>query len=96
MVEKIVLFEFLVAAIAVNIYPLMYACRPWHATAAGRALMVKAIGNVILVDMSVAVLVLGPDYPGRDYVRIIGLAFFTVGIWYLLIVLYRTPRLPRD
>jgi hypothetical protein len=35
--------------------------------------------------------VFGPDYPGRDFIRFIGLTLFAGGMWYLLIVLLRTP-----
>lgn len=96
MVETIVLVELVIAAVACNVYPLVYAFRPWRATNAGRALMVKAIGNVILVDLSVALVIFGPEYFGRDLARIVGLGFFATGVWYLLIVLLRTPRQPRD
>ena len=57
--------------------------------------MVKGIGNMILLDMIVAGLI-WPDYPGRDVVRVIGMTFFTAGLWYLLAVLLRTPRIPLD
>ena len=94
MVDGVVMFLFLAAAFAANVYVLVYAFRPWRATAAGRALMVKGIGNMLLLNMIVVALV-WPDYPGRDFVRVVGMIFFTAGIWYLLIVLLRTPRPPR-
>lgn len=95
MSDIIVLCLFLAAGVAVNAYVLVYLTRPWWTTNAGRALMVKAWGNVILVDLALATLILGEDYPGRGVIRVIGMAAFTVGVWYLLIVLVRTPRPPR-
>lgn len=81
----------LVAAVAANIYVAVYLTRPWWTTAAGRALMVKAWGNVIVLDLTAAVILFG-DYPGREWIRAVGLWIFAAGLWYLLIVLVRTPR----
>lgn len=79
-----------IAAVAVNIYPFVYLTRPWWVTPAGRALMVKAWGNLILIDMSVAFVLWG-EYAGREYVRAIGMTVFAAGMVYLLAVLLRTP-----
>jgi putative copper export protein len=79
------------AGIAANTYVIVYLTRPWRSTPAGRALMVKAWGNVILIDMALAAGVFGHNYPGRDLIRLIGLTLFAGGMWYLLIVLLRTP-----
>ena len=80
-----------VAAAAVNIYPFVYLARPWWVTPAGRALMVKAWGNLILIDMSVAFAIWG-DYTGRYLVRAIGMTVFAAGMVYLLVVLLTTPN----
>ena len=84
----------IIAGVAVNLYPLVYLTRPWYTTAPGRALMVKAWGNLILVDLSLALYIFGEDYPGREFIATIGLAVFASGVWYLLIVLLRTPGWP--
>lgn len=84
-----------IAAVAVNSYVLVYLTRPWWTTAAGKALMVKGWGNVILIDLFIAVMVFG-DYPGREWIRFAGLTVFDIGVWALLIVLIRTPRRRRD
>jgi tellurite resistance protein TehA-like permease len=78
-------------AIPVNIYPIVYARRAWYVTAPGRALMTKAIGNLILVDLIGAVVLFG-DYEGRELLRTIGSIIFGTGVWYLLIALLRTPH----
>lgn len=90
--DPIVTVLVVIAAVAVNVYPLLYLTRRWWVTAAGRAVMVKAWGNLILIDMALAVLIFGADYPGRDVVRVVGMTVFTVGVWYLLVVLLRTPK----
>lgn len=95
MSDTIVLVLFLAAGVAVNAYVAMYLTRPWWTTSAGRALMVKAWGNVILIDLALATLIFGEDYPGRSVIRVIGMAAFTTGVWYLLIVLIKTPRYER-
>lgn len=81
-----------VAAVPVNAYPLVYATRPWYITGAGRALMVKAVGNMILIDLALATAMLGQDYPGRDVFRAVGFTVFTIGVWYLFVVLLKTGR----
>lgn len=96
MSDTIVLVLFLAAGVAVNAYVALYLTRPWWTTNAGRALMVKAWGNVILIDLALATLIFGEDYPGRAVIRVIGMAAFTTGVWYLLIVLVRTPRYDRS
>lgn len=75
---------------AANLYPLFYAFRPWRSTPQGRALMVKAISNVILLDMAAAVLVFG-DYAGRETVRVAGFALLFLGINYLFVSLLTAP-----
>ena len=76
--------------IPVNLYPVFYLFRPWRPTEQGRALMVKAWGNALLIDMRIATVTLGDDYPGRDVVRAVGFALFAVGNWLLLIALLRS------
>ena len=76
-----------------NLFPVVYAFRPWRVTIEGRALMVKAWGNLILIDLYLGVLWAG-DYPGREVVRAAGLAAFTYGLWWLFLVLLKgSPHL---
>lgn len=88
--DRIMLWILVAAAPAVNLYPIFYAFRPWRSTPQGRALMVKSLGNVIVIDVVLAYVVFG-DYAGRDFVRVIGFGTFTVGIWYLLTTLLTAP-----
>lgn len=88
--DRVMVLILVLAAPAVNLYPILYAFRPWRTTPQGRALMVKALGNVIVVDVVLAYLLFG-DYPLRDPVRITGFGLFAVGVWALLISLIAAP-----
>lgn len=81
--DTLVMWLFIGCLPAINLYPLFYAFRPWRSTRQGQALMVKALGNVIIIDLTVAYLLFG-DYAGRDVLRVIGFSVFLVGINYLL------------
>lgn len=75
---------------AANLYPLFYAFRPWRITPQGRALMIKALSNAILLDMALAVILFG-DYAGREVVRIVGFSLLVVGINYLFVSMLTAP-----
>lgn len=75
---------------AANMYALFYSFRPWRSTRQGQALMMKALGNVIIIDLTVAFMWFG-DYPGRDLLRVVGFSLFWVGINYLLGSLIFSP-----
>lgn len=89
-IESLIEAMLIACAVPVNLYPLFYAFRPWWITPQGRALMTKAVGNMILIDMILGFQLFG-DYPGRTYVRLIGFGFFVVGTWWLLISLLTSP-----
>lgn len=80
-----------VSAAASFLYFFFYMFRPWHSTAQGRALMTKAVGNVILLDLMAMPFALWGEYPYRSVVRLIGFSIFTVGIVYLLVTLLWSP-----
>lgn len=88
--DTIVLGLLILAAPAINLYPLVYCFRPWRSTPQGRALMQKALGNVILIDMGLATLIFG-DYPFRDAIRITGFALFALGVNNLFWTLISSP-----
>lgn len=70
---------------AVILYPLIYGfTSPWWSSWIGRALLVKAVGVAILVSFSALFQFFGPNYWGRDYVRIVGMAFACVGFYLAL------------
>lgn len=78
------------ALVPVNLYPLIYMFRPWRSTPQGRALMLKAVGNMILLDLVFLNRAI-PPYPGHDLVQLIGIALFVGGIFYLFWSLVTSP-----
>lgn len=80
------------AAPAATCFPIVYAFRPWRDSLIGRALMTKAVGVALLIDISIAYQFLGNDYPGRDYVRVGAYALIAVGIWFQFIAMIRAPH----
>lgn len=86
------LFALLVYAAmpAAVLYPLLYATRvKWWRTWVGQALLIKAVGVLLLLTVSALYQFFGPDYIGRDVVRITGMALLAVGLWYALIAMLR-------
>jgi hypothetical protein len=71
-------------------YVFFYAFRPWRSTQQGRALMVKAVSNALLLVMAL-MFVIFDDYPGREVIRLVGLCLLTVGTYYLLSSLLFSP-----
>lgn len=89
-VDEIVLWLFVMCLPAVNLYPIFFAFRPWSATAQGKALMVKALGNMMIVDVTCLYLWFG-EYPGRDLIRVVGFTAFLIGVNWLLVSLIFSP-----
>jgi hypothetical protein len=89
-------FLVIAAWIPVVIYFPAFSTRRWMDTGPGRALWVKSLGNFVLINMAMAVLIFGPDYPLRPEVRLAGFTIFAVGMWYLLFTLIRSPRGPEE
>lgn len=84
----------LYVAIPANLYPLFYLFRPWRSTPQGQALMVKSLGNLMLIDIIVAYSLFG-DYAGRSLLRAIAFTVFAAGTTYLLVTLLRAPNARR-
>lgn len=80
------------AAPPATMFPIVYATRPWHATLIGRALMTKAIGLALLIDISIVYQLLGDDYPFRNLVRVGVYTLVVVGIWIQFIAMARAGR----
>lgn len=78
---------------ATLLYPVIYGLTaPWWKTWIGRALMVEAIGVFVLISFSALYQFFGPDYWGRDVVRIVGMTFSGVGFWMVLFALLKVKR----
>lgn len=82
-----------IAAPPVTMFPIVYAFRPWRESLIGRALMTKAIGLALLIDISIAYQLLGDDYPFRNVVRVAVYALVVTGIWFQFIAMVRAPHL---
>lgn len=75
------------AAIA---YPLVYGFRTrWWRDWIGRALLIKATAVGILIGITAAYQVFGPDYWGRNVFRNAGITLLAVGVWLALIAMLR-------
>lgn len=84
----------LLAAIPATGFPLVYGVTsPWHRSRVGRALMTKACGLMLLIDISLVYMIFGDDYPWRDVVRLTVYVFVTVGLWYQFYALLRAKFL---
>lgn len=80
-----------------TLFPIIYGITsPWSKTLVGRALMTKAVGMALLIDITLIYNWLGDDYFLRDYVRFIVFLFIFLGTWMqlsaLLVELYRARR----
>lgn len=72
------------------LYPLVYGLRaPWWRSAIGRALMIKALGLLMLLLFSAFFYWLGPDYPLRDQFRIVGMCLLFVGLHLAFVAMVR-------
>ncbi|WP_294567634.1 hypothetical protein [uncultured Arthrobacter sp.] len=75
---------------AATLYPVIYVCRArWWKSWIGMALLFKATGLATLLWFTAALLVLGPDYPGRYAIRNTGITFILVGVWCAFIAMLR-------
>lgn len=71
-------------------YPIIYASlMPWWRTWIGRALLSKALGVAILLSQVGLFHLFGPDYWGREAIRLTGMAFVAVGVWLALVAMLR-------
>lgn len=74
-------------------YPLIYGfTSPWWRSWIGRALLIKALGVATLIIFSTLFQLFGPDYPGRNYIRIIGMFIADIGFWFALFALIQVKR----
>jgi hypothetical protein len=74
---------------AATLFPLLYGLTtPWWRSLIGRALMTKAVGLALLIDISLAYQWLGDDYFLRDVVRLTVYGLIFVGVWLQLTALF--------
>ncbi len=95
MSEADVVFKWLVTAAlpAAILYPLVYGLSVrWWESAIGRALLIKALGLLMLLLFSVFFYWFGPDYFGRDTFRIVGMCLLFVGLHLAFFAMLRELR----
>ncbi len=61
----------------------------WWQYAYGRALFILVLVTFLFFTTSMLYNIFGPDYPGRDIMRIVNLLLTVAMVWYLLITLVR-------
>lgn len=72
----------LVAAPAATAFPIVYGLTsPWYRSLLGRALMTKAVGLALLIDISLIYQWLGDDYFLRNVVRLTVYSLIAAGVW---------------
>lgn len=96
--DAIAVVLLVLAAPPANMFPVVYAFRPWRESLIGRALMTKAIGLAVMIDVGLLTLILGTDYPLRAVVRVVAFSLVVIGIWFQFIAMAKAgpPRRPSD
>lgn len=65
---------------------------PWRVSVVGRSMMLLAVSVVLLILSGIFYNAFGPDYPGRDLVRVCSFLFLNISLWYQLFVLVRVQN----
>ena len=92
--DAIAVVLLVLAAPPANMFPVVYAFRPWRDSLIGRALMAMAIGLGVMIDVGLMTLILGSDYPGRGVVRVVAFTLVVSGIWFQFLAMAKAtgPR----
>lgn len=64
-----------------------YFKSPWRALLVGRSLMYFAVSLLTIVGIVALSVWLGPEYPGREWVRLFGYTMVSVTTWRLFLTL---------
>jgi hypothetical protein len=84
------------AAVPAILFPLFYAGgSPWRTTLVGKMMMNKASAIGITFALIVLGVIAGPDYPGRDAIRLVAYAYLAVSLWGELLLLLRIQSCAR-
>lgn len=82
--------EVFLMIIPATAFPILYACFfPWYRTGLGQALMTKAVGLALLIDVSVVYLIFGDDYFLREHVRFCVYTLILIGLWYQMVMIIK-------
>lgn len=69
----------------------------WWRSLMGRGLFVQAAATSLVLSLVSGATFLGPDFPGRPYVRVVVYGLITVGLWAQLITyLVTVARVRRE
>lgn len=77
----------------------VFRSEPWIRQPFGQSVMTLSIGLLLLSAMSLLVYAFGPEYPGRDWLVVVGRALIIASIvqrTVILIRLQRADRAPHD
>lgn len=70
----------------------VFVREPWTRHPFGQSVMVLTVGVLLLAGLGLAVYVLGPDYPGREYAVLTGRLLVAAAMGQRLYVLVRERR----
>lgn len=86
----------ILAIVPANAFPICYArWFPFWKSTLGSALMTKAIGMALLIDVAVLYTIFGDDYFLREVVRIVVYALVVGGMYYQLVAIIGIRRADR-
>lgn len=87
---------YLSAWVPYTLFVALYAFRsPWYRSALGRSLLLSKTVIAVLLTHALLIVVLGADYPGREYVRGFLVGGVIVAGWVQLLTLVRLQRQAR-
>lgn len=90
--QTVLFLLFATSAVAANFYVLFFAFRPWRTMMATRALMLLSAGDVALLNLGAASIILGNDrFPAARWLLVLAMFLFLLGRVYLLVALLRAP-----
>ena len=88
--EKVAPFIVLAMAPAVTVFPVLYLTfYRWYKNPVGRALMTKAVGFALLIDVALWFEFVGDDTPYREAIKVLIYLLILFGLWYQLVVFIR-------
>lgn len=90
---RLLIFAAVPAAIS---FPLLYAVgSPWRSTPEGKMMMNLGSAIALVFTLIVVNVILGPYYPGREWVRLFTYAYLAFALWRLVFTLLRVQRRAR-
>lgn len=85
--------ELIGIAVVVNLFVVLYSFRNWRSNAYGRALMYSKLSLVALVDLSLTTALFGPEWPGRELVRVLLFGAILASQTRLLVLLIKLGKI---